>query len=333
MRFRNAISAGGQAYNNIMISIVIPAYNEEETIAETIRVLCSFFDQELSDYELVVVSDGSADRTYEIAKELENERVRIFSYSDNRGKGHALKYGFEHSHGDPVVFFDSGLNFPPQQILDFLGKLENGRQGRGFGSEASGLSSKNHQADSSDRPAPAPHRLVPGIVGSVGKVGGRVDIVIGSKRHPQSVVDYPFQRRVVSRLAQILAKLLFSLNVTDTQVGLKVFRRDVLEKAMPLVLVKRYAFDIELLALAHHFGFKIVEAPVNLKLKFSTAASPGSIYNCLMDALAVFYRLRILGFYDMSAEARKAMVSEYPVTLIDKLVCFVLGDLFGREKR
>jgi len=102
---------------------------------------------------------------------------------------------------------------------------------------------------------------------------------------------------------------------------------------MPLVLVKRYAFDIELLALAHHFGFKIVEAPVNLKLKFSTAASPGSIYNCLMDALAVFYRLRILGFYDMSAEARKAMVSEYPVTLIDKLVCFVLGDLFGREKR
>lgn len=309
-----------------MISIIIPAYNEEKTIAKTIRVLGDFFDRESLDYELVVVSDGSADGTYEIAKaaadKLENGRVRVFSYDDNRGKGHALKYGFEQSRGDPVVFFDSGLNFPPQQILDFLGRL-NGDEGRGPGSEAPGLSSNAPQSLALE---PGPREF-----DAEGK-SRQVDLVIGSKRHPQSVVDYPFQRRVVSRLAQVLAKLLFSLNVTDTQVGLKVFRRSVLEKIVPLILVKRYAFDIELLALAHHFGFRIVEAPVNLRLKFSTAVSLSSIYNCLMDALAVFYRLRILKFYDKSEEERKQFLAEYPVTPFDKVLCFVLGDLSGREK-
>ena len=252
--------------------------------------MSDFFERKLPDYELVVVSDGSLDRTYEIAKGLESERVRVFSYPDNRGKGHALRYGFEQSRGDPIVFFDAGLDFPPKQILDFLERL----------------------GGNSPREA---------------------DLVIGSKRHPESKVDYPWHRKLVSFGAQATVKALFDLNVSDTQVGLKVFRREVLEKIMPLVLVKRYAFDIELLALAQRCGFKIIEAPVKLKLKLSTAVSLRSLYVTFFDTLAIFYRLRVLKFYDRPEEERKQLLAEYPATLVDKLLCFVFGDLLGRERR
>lgn len=268
-----------------MLSIIIPAYNEERTIAETIQVLSSFFKKKAADFELIVISDGSRDKTYDVAKSLAEDRVRVFSYPENRGKGHTLRYGFGKSRGDPVIFFDAGLNFPPAQIEDFVEQL-----GR-----------------------------------------GGVGLVVGSKRHPHSKVDYPWHRRLVSFGAQTLVRFLFGLGVTDTQVGLKAFRRNVLERIIPLCLVKRYAFDIELLALAHHGGFKIEEAPVDLNLKFSTAASLDSIWKCLTDTLAVFYRLKVLKFYDRPEAERKRLLAEYPVNRFDHLVSFVFGDILNRS--
>lgn len=130
------------------------------------------------------------------------------------------------------------------------------------------------------------------------------DIIVGSKRHPVSIVEYPWQRRVISWGYQMLVRILFGLNIRDTQVGLKIFRREVLEKTLPRLLVKEYAFDIEMLAVAHYLGFKrIYEAPVELKLEFggaSTIASKGflkTVFFMLWDTLAVFYRLRILRYY------------------------------------
>jgi ABC-type Fe3+/spermidine/putrescine transport system ATPase subunit len=76
----------------------------------------------------------------------------------------------------------------------------------------------------------------------------RLDFAIGSKRHPESVVHYPWSRRLASRCYQALNRLLFRLDVRDTQVGLKLFRREVAEDVVPLLLVKRFAFDLELLA-------------------------------------------------------------------------------------
>jgi len=93
-----------------------------------------------------------------------------------------------------------------------------------------------------------------------------LDLVIGSKRHPESVVDYPATRRVSSWLYQQLVRLLFRLEVRDTQVGLKVFRREVAQDVMPLLLVKQYAFDLELLAVARSLGFdRIRELPIRLE--------------------------------------------------------------------
>lgn len=128
------------------------------------------------------------------------------------------------------------------------------------------------------------------------------DIIVGSKRHPASQVSYPPLRRFFSFGYQMLNFFLFGLKVRDTQAGLKIFRRKVLEKVLPRLLVKRYAFDVEMLAVANRLGFRrIYEAPIKLGYNFSDlthAADWKNILNMLLDTAAVFYRLRILRFYD-----------------------------------
>lgn len=130
------------------------------------------------------------------------------------------------------------------------------------------------------------------------------DIIVGSKRHPVSKVFYPWQRRIFSLGYQILVRLLFGLKVRDTQVGMKFFKRKVVERVLPRLLVKAYAFDIEMLAVANFLGYqRIFEAPVDIKLKFGVSSTITSqkflrtIFWMLWDTLAVFYRLRILRYY------------------------------------
>lgn len=141
----------------------------------------------------------------------------------------------------------------------------------------------------------------------------RADIVIGSKRHPASKVNYPFLRRLTSFGYQLLVRLLFGLSVRDTQTGLKIFRREVLEKVMPRLLVKRYAIDIEILAVANYLDFgRIFEAPVDVTYHFADlthASSLKPIWRMFLDTLAVFYRLKILRYYD-DANQRKWVYDE-----------------------
>jgi len=131
----------------------------------------------------------------------------------------------------------------------------------------------------------------------------KADIIVGSKRHPVSQVDYPWQRKVISLGYQFLVRILFGLKVRDTQVGLKIFRRKVLEDVLPRLLVKRFAFDIEMLVVAYKLGYKrIYEAPIRLKWILSRSVVSKSLwktlFNMLWDTLAVFYRLKILHYYD-----------------------------------
>jgi len=124
------------------------------------------------------------------------------------------------------------------------------------------------------------------------------DIVIGSKRHPQSSVQYPWFRRIVSGVYFLLVKLFVGLPITDTQTGMKLFRREALGPALDRMLVKTYAFDLELLAIAAGCGAKIVEAPVVIRFgsKFG-ALRPQVVRQMAWDTLAVFYRLRVLRYY------------------------------------
>jgi glycosyltransferase involved in cell wall biosynthesis len=93
----------------------------------------------------------------------------------------------------------------------------------------------------------------------------RADVVLGSKRHPQSKVDYPAIRRILSYIFQLFVKRLFALDVTDTQVGIKLFRADVIKAVLPDLQLDRYGFDLEVLALARMYGFEqFLEAPIRL---------------------------------------------------------------------
>ncbi len=130
------------------------------------------------------------------------------------------------------------------------------------------------------------------------------DIIIGSKRHPASKVAYPWQRRILSWGYQMCVKLFFGINIRDSQVGIKFFQRKVVKEIMPKLLIKTFAFDIEMLAVANRIGFsRIYEFPIELKLEFGTSsiATMGffkTSWNMLWDTLAVFYRLKIRHYYD-----------------------------------
>lgn len=129
------------------------------------------------------------------------------------------------------------------------------------------------------------------------------DVVIGSKLHPDSKVHYPLSRIILSWGYRSLVKVLFDLSIKDTQVGLKLFKRELLKDVLPRLLVKTYAFDIEILAVAYHLGYKkIYEAPVELNFKGVSSITSKSFWKVtflmLWDTLAVFYRLKILKYYD-----------------------------------
>src|SRR3989338_4438634 len=124
------------------------------------------------------------------------------------------------------------------------------------------------------------------------------DIVIGSKKHPQSKVYYPLLRRLMSFTYQTLNKILFNLDVRDTQVGLKLFKKSVLEIVMPKIAIKRFAFDLELLVIANKMNYKIVEAPIVLKYKFKSTINLQAVFWMLWDTAAIFYRMRVLRWYN-----------------------------------
>jgi glycosyltransferase involved in cell wall biosynthesis len=125
------------------------------------------------------------------------------------------------------------------------------------------------------------------------------DIIIGSKRHPLSKVAYPAFRRFESFVYQLLIRIMFNLKIRDTQTGHKLFRREVLVEVVPLLAVKRFAFDLELLVVAHHLGYRrVVEAPITLDFQFNSTVQTGAVFSILWDTAAIFYRLRILRYYD-----------------------------------
>jgi glycosyltransferase involved in cell wall biosynthesis len=139
-------------------------------------------------------------------------------------------------------------------------------------------------------------KMLPKFFDSMRKHGS--DIVIGSKRHPESNVQYPWHRRLASAIYFGLVRLFIGLPITDTQTGMKLFKRRLLGEALDRMLVKTYAFDLELLAIAYGRGAKISEAPVEIRFggKFG-ALKPRTVRDMVMDTLAVYYRLRLLHYY------------------------------------
>lgn len=257
-------SAGAGPPAEIALSVVVPVYNLAGSIAQNVRVIrdrvAAGMDGRI---EVIVVSDGSVDRTEEELLESELDNVRVLHYDRNLGKGYAVKIGALESRGRWVAYCDADLDLDPASLPEFAATAE--RDG--------------------------------------------LDFAIGSKRHPDSQVSYPTSRRIASWLFQQLVRVLFRLDVRDTQVGLKVFRREVADQVVPLLLVKRYAFDIELLAVARALGFgRVRELPISLDYQFAgSGVHPLAVVIALTDTLAIFYRLRVLRTY----QRKQALVGAF----------------------
>jgi hypothetical protein len=150
------------------------------------------------------------------------------------------------------------------------------------------------------------------------------DIILGSKRHPMSVVSYPPLRRLMSWTYHHVTRVLFGVKVRDTQTGLKMIRREVLDAVLPRVLEKRYAFDLEFLVVARLLGFtRTFEAPITLSYRFTSGVNARQTLFIIIDTLAIAYRRYILGTYHRSGRAQGLDTSQQETT--DQVVAEVLA--------
>lgn len=243
------------------LSVVMPVYNLAGSIAENLRRTAELFEAHQVRAELVPVDDGSADGTAEVL-------LAAATGAHNADSRYVSVV--------PVVLERNG------------GK---GAALRAGFSASSGEFVMLLDGDLDINPAQTPAFF------AVMRERA-ADIVVGSKRHPLSQVQYPWHRRIVSWIYFTLVRWTVSLPITDTQTGMKLFRRAVLGEALARMLVKTYAFDLELLAIARQRGARIAEAPVSIRFgqKFG-ALSWKTVKAMTIDSLAVFYRLRMLDYY------------------------------------
>ncbi len=242
---------------NHFLSVIVPIYKQQKTIADDLTTIDHTLSQIRYDYELIAIIDGkNIDQSYQIAKKLKINKLKVFGLNHNHGKGYAVRYGMTKTKGDYIAFIDAGMEIDPNGLSMVLEHME----------------------------------------------WYNADIIVASKRHPASQVKYPLDRQIISIAAMLFARFFLGIKVRDTQAGLKIFKRKVLIKVLPRLLVRRYAFDIEMLSVANRLGFtKIYEAPLKLNYQFNSlthAAGLKTIYKSFIDALAIFYRLKILKYYD-----------------------------------
>ncbi|OGH11583.1 MAG: hypothetical protein A3B38_02115 [Candidatus Levybacteria bacterium RIFCSPLOWO2_01_FULL_36_13] len=239
------------------ISLVVPAYKQEKTIAKDVKNLDKALSALPLKHELIVVVDGYLDKTMQKLSKLKNIEVVALGYEKNEGKGFAIKKGVERATGDVIGFIDAGGDLDPTQISLMLDIMD----------------------------------------------WNKADIVIGSKLHPESKVNYPLWRKILSWGYRSLTQFLFGFGIKDTQVGLKIFRKKAAKDVFKRIVVKKFAFDIEVLAVAYKLGYhRIFEAPVRINFKNISSITSSSfwrvIFWMLWDTMAVFYRLKILRYYD-----------------------------------
>jgi glycosyltransferase involved in cell wall biosynthesis len=108
------------------ISIIIPAYNEEERIIGRIQSLTRYFDKVIGEYELLVITDGCTDGTPKIVSEYANDnpKVRLFDFPERLGKGGAIIEGFKLVRGDIIAITDADNSVPPEEIFKLVREAE-----------------------------------------------------------------------------------------------------------------------------------------------------------------------------------------------------------------
>ena len=205
------------------VSFVVPAYNEERRLGESLSRLVEFAARQPYSAEIIVVDDGSADRTAEIAREAAQRAgdvpVRLLEHERNLGKGAAVRTGARAATGDVVLYLDADLATPPEETPKLLEALASG--------------------------------------GDVA-AGSRVQAGGFDMRASQ-----PAWRRIGGRLFALVRRRLLLSDVEDTQCGFKAFRREAAQAIFSRQRLEGWAFDAELLFLARKLGFSVTQVPVD----------------------------------------------------------------------
>jgi len=108
------------------LTVLVPCYNEGKIIKENLLEITSFLSKKKYTWEVVVSDDGSKDNSFTEVKSLNDPKIKLVGYKDNKGKGGALKEGVKNSFGDYIIFMDADLSVPVNAIDEFLEKLERG---------------------------------------------------------------------------------------------------------------------------------------------------------------------------------------------------------------
>lgn len=216
------------------LSLILPAFNEEAGVQHALEEA----DQALSrlgrSYEIIIIDDGSSDRTSEIVLEAmrQRPRVRLVRHEVNRGYGAALRSGFEASRGTLISFTDADCQFYLDDLALLISQVESPKV-------VGSLPEPNPLAERAGHQMEAGHQ-----------------IAIGFRVNRQD----PLPRKIYSRGYHLLATALLGTCARDIDCALKVFRRDALEKIMPET--GGFFVNTEMLSKARQQGLSIAEVGV-----------------------------------------------------------------------
>jgi len=214
-----------QEQGTMDLSIIIPAYEEQDKIARDVRESAEFLVSHRIRGHIIVVDDGSRDGTAEVARSAlpqppDGVFVEVIRHAQNRGKGFAVRTGVQRATGDFVMFADSGSCVPYEETLRGLELIKSGQCEIAHGSRK--------------------------------MVGCRIE-------HGQ-----PFHRRVCGNFFRWFVKWLMGIpmELTDTQCGFKIYRGDVARRLYSRAVTDGSVFDIEVIMRAREAGYRIREFPL-----------------------------------------------------------------------
>jgi dolichyl-phosphate beta-glucosyltransferase len=207
------------------LSIIIPAYNEEQRLPPTLQRIAEFLRRQSYRSEVIVVENGSTDDTAAVVQQfcetavLPTDPFRIQLLHSAPGKGAAVKQGMLHARGDYQIMSDADLAVPIEEVPKFL------------------------------PPQLAARSFDIAIASREG---------VGAVRH-----DEPWIRHLMGRVFNFLVRTLAVPGVQDTQCGFKCFTREAALLVFPLQRIDGWGFDVEVLHIASLKGLRMVEVPVH----------------------------------------------------------------------
>ncbi len=242
------------------LSIIVPAYNEELRLPPALDRIVAFLRAQPYAAEVVVVENGSTDRTSEVVEQFceahlgEESRIEVRLLHSAKGKGNAVKHGVMAAHGDYLLITDTDLAVPIEEAVRFLPPQLDARR------YAIAIASRELK---------------------------------GSVRHGE-----PIYRHLMGRVFNWLVRMLAVPGIHDTQCGFKCFSREAAHLIFPLQRINGWGFDVELLTIAQHHGLGILEIPVHWYYGADSRVRPiHDTVTMLMDLIAIRQNRRA-GFYD-----------------------------------